>query len=127
LQAHLEGSRGPGDEPAGILLEPTSSPALRDLVADVARDGQAWAQARKAEFFEIFKSTRGRSSSVTELGDRYAAKERFSLSVTCLPVNGKRSWAIDREHSLISYQLYADQEGFLIWLEKAVSVAVGGH
>ena len=127
LRANRGGSRRPLGEPADAFPELTSSPPLRDLVGAVASDGLAWAQARKDDFFDIFRSTTGRPSPVVELGNRYAVKSPFKLSVTCLPVNDKRAWRMDREHSLISYQLYADQESFSSWLEMAISSAAGGQ
>lgn len=121
MRAHWEGSQPHFNEPADSFPEISSFRALYESVSALADDGRAWVEARKREFFEIFRSSRTRSSSIVELGNKYNIKAPFKLSVTCLPVDEMRGWSIDPEHALVSYKMYADWEHFLKWLEEVLA------
>ncbi len=125
LRAHWEGARPHFDESVDSFPELASSIELLDIVNSAAIDGRLWVNERKKEFFEIFQSHRVRTGLLVELGNRYAIRYPFKLSITCLPVDDKRGWRVDREHALASCQLYADWRSYYDWLEGVIASAVG--
>jgi hypothetical protein len=122
LRAKGAGKRRKLGEDPDAFPELDNSPELLDAAWKVSPEGHAWAEARKRDFFKIFKSAaQERPLAIQEVVAEHAVAYPFSLSVTCLPVDGKYGWRIAPGHALVSYRLYADYENFLDWLGLALS------
>lgn len=121
LRAKSRGQRHKLGEDPDAFPELDGSPELFDAAWKVSPEGHAWAEARKKEFFSIFKSTQDRPLAIQKVVAEHAGTYPFSLSVTCLPVDGKYGWRLASSHALVSYQLYADYENFLDWLGLTLS------
>lgn len=100
-----------------------SSGALRDVVDPLFETAAGWSHARKIELKEIVTLPdlmHAEQDVVKHAKPWWRKRRQFNLRITELPVTGMHGWRVQKEHVIVTRQLYTSQSDYKRWLEPIV-------